>query len=787
MHMLKSNNPTSLEQYENISDTLDFNILKQKLSNYCKSELAKQLCINLYPFDLLADVNKALDITGEAINLIQNNITIPSHLNTDVIDNIHLINLDNILTASQLKYFSDFAYSITQIKNILKVDQYPEINALVSSLPNLEHLKILIDSSIDRNSEILDTASPILGPLRRDLIRLKSELHSKMEIELSKLEPQGIIQEPLITERNHRSVLLIKSEYKYAAQGIVHDVSDSGATVFIEPLNVVELGNSVIELQLSIDREETNILRKLSLSISVLKTTLQHSIDTYVDIDFAFAKGYMAIDFGSCRPVFTTSSIKSKFSMRGIRHPLLNDKAVPLNLELDQSTNVLLITGPNSGGKTLTIKTIGLLTLMAKTGLHVPAERFQLPFIKNLHADIGDSQNMDQSLSSFTGQMTKIKNMIDNSTSESIILLDELGSNTDPEEGSAIAKSLLNYFNDNKIMVFATTHLSEICNFIHIKEGMINASLKFDPVNLTPTYELQIGIPGKSLGLTIAQNTGLPASILEDAYSFLSDEYREVHGMLQDLNSKMSEIENLKSSIQTNKEESDILKNELEKSLSSVDEMKISLINKTKAEIEEKSLELLLEIETQFKEEHTITLDQYSQHKKEINEVINMVNSPRWAPIEIPTRYSSKDIAVNQVIKINGFNTRGTILSTPDKYDVIQIAVGAIKTKIHINQIIQIVDSTITTNTPNVIQTSKPRPIAEIDLHGYRSHEALELLDQIIHDNFQSHVKQLRIIHGDGTGTLRRTVRNFLSKHALVERFEPRPTYSSDAVTIAFL
>ena len=164
-----------------------------------------------------------------------------------------------------------------------------------------------------------------------------------------------------------------------------------------------------------------------------------------------------------------------------------------------------------------------------------------------------------------------------------------------------------------------------------------------------------------------------------------------------------------------------------------------------------------------------------------------MVNSPRWAPIEIPTRYSSKDIAVNQVIKINGFNTRGTILSMPDKYDVIQIAVGAIKTKIHINQIIQIVDSTITTNTPNVIQTSKPRPIEEIDLHGYRSHEALELLDQIIHDNFQSHVKQLRIIHGDGTGTLRRTVRNFLSKHALVERFEPRPTYSSDAVTIAFL
>ena len=524
--MLKSNNTQSLNQCQDISEILDFSILKGRLATYCKSELAKRLCLSLCPLEDLEQTNKALDITSEATQLIRDNITIPSHLNTDVIDNIHLINLDNILTASQLKYFSDFAYSITQIKNTLKVEEYPHINRLVTSLPDLEHLKILLDSSIDRNSEILDNASPILGPLRRDLIRLKAELHSKMEIELQKLEPQGIIQEPLIAERNHRSVLLIKSEYKYAANGIVHDVSDSGATVFVEPINVVELGNAVIELQLSIDREETNILRKLSLAISDLKTTLQHSIDTYVDIDFAFAKGYMAIHFDSCRPTFTESGANPKFQMLKMKHPLLEDKAIPLDLELDKSVNILLITGPNSGGKTLTIKTIGLLSLMAKSGLHVPAEHFQLPFIENLHADIGDAQNMNQSLSSFTGQMTKIKNMIEHSTTGSVILLDELGSNTDPEEGSAIAKSLLNYFNDHGIMVFATTHLSEICNFIHIKEGMANASLKFDPVNLSPTYELQIGIPGKSLGLTIAQNTGLPTSIIEDAYSFLSDEYR---------------------------------------------------------------------------------------------------------------------------------------------------------------------------------------------------------------------------------------------------------------------
>ena len=784
--MLKSNNTQSLNQCQDISEILDFNILKGRLATYCKSELAKRLCLSLCPLEDLEQTNKALDITSEATQLIRDNITIPSHLNTDVIDNIHLINLDNILTASQLKYFSDFAYSITQIKNTLKVEEYPYINRLVTSLPDLEHLKILIDSSIDRNSEILDNASPILGPLRRDLIRLKAELHSKMEIELQKLEPQGIIQEPLIAERNHRSVLLIKSEYKYAANGIVHDVSDSGATVFVEPINVVELGNAVIELQLSIDREETNILRKLSLAISDLKTTLQHSIDTYVDIDFAFAKGYMAIHFDSCRPTFTESGANPKFQMLKMKHPLLEDKAIPLDLELDKSVNILLITGPNSGGKTLTIKTIGLLSLMAKSGLHVPAEHFQLPFIENLHADIGDAQNMNQSLSSFTGQMTKIKNMIEHSTTGSVILLDELGSNTDPEEGSAIAKSLLNYFNDHGIMVFATTHLSEICNFIHIKEGMANASLKFDPVNLSPTYELQIGIPGKSLGLTIAQNTGLPTSIIEDAYSFLSDEYREVHGILQDLSAKMSEIEALKSSIQTNKEESDILRTELEESLSSVDEMKISLINKTKAEIEEKSLQLLSDIETQFNEEHTINQEQYSKHKKEINDVINMVNSPRWAPIEIPTKYQSDDIEIDQILKVNGFNTRGTVLSKPDKYGVIEIAVGPIKTKIHINQIIQIIDSQVTTNTPNVIQTSKPKPLEEVDLHGYRTLEALELLDQIINDNFRSGVTQLRIIHGDGTGTLRQAVRNFLSKHALVGRFEPRPTYSSDAVTIAY-
>lgn len=773
------------DQY--INEILDFNTVKQELSKYCHSELTKRSCINLNPFTELEQTNRALDITSEAKELINNNITIPNHLNTDVIDNVHLINLDNTLTASQLKYFSDFAHTIGQLKNILQVQGYPIITALVSSLPNLDQLKNLIDSCIDRNSEILDRASPILGPLRRDLIRLKSELHSRMELELHKLESENIVQESLIAERNHRSVLLIKSEYKYAANGIIHDVSDSGATVFIEPINVVGLGNSVIELQLSIDREETDILRKLSLSVSGMQATLQHSINTYVDIDFAFAKGYMATNLSSCRPSFREPTGNLKFNLVGMRHPLLHEKAVPLNLQVEPSTNILLITGPNSGGKTLTIKTIGLLTLMAKSGLHVPAEVFQLPFTTDLYADIGDSQNMTQSLSSFTGQMKNIKEMIDSSTTGSIILLDELGSNTDPEEGSAIAKALLNYFNNNQMMVFATTHLSEICNFIHIKEGMVNASLKFDPVNLTPTYELEIGIPGKSLGLTIAQKSGLPASILEDAYSFLSSEYREVHGILQDLTTKMSEIAALKSSIETNEVESDIMRRELEQSLSSIDDMKVSLINKTKAEIEEKSLQLLSEIETQFRYEHNINIEQYTQHKREITDVINMVNSPRWAPIEVPTKYAPDEIEPYQSIRINGFNTRGTVLSLPDKYGVLEIAVGAIKTKVHINQITQIIDSQQDINIPKVIQTTNPKPIEEIDLHGYRAHEALELLDTIIHDNFRAKVKQLKIIHGDGTGTLRRTVRDFLSKHDLVDRFEPRPTYSSDAVTIAFL
>ncbi len=770
------------------TEILDFDVLKQDLSRFCKTELAKQISFNLKPFEDLGDTRIALNITTEAIDLIHHNINIPGHVDVDSIDKVHLINLDNILTASQLKFFSDFAHLIIQTRNNMPPDHFPNMKSMVQSLPDLESIKILIDSSIDRNSEILDSASPILGALRRDLIRLKNELHSKMEIELDKLSAHGIVQEPLIAERNHRSVLLIKSEYKYAADGIVHDVSDSGATVFIEPINVVDLGNAVIEVQLSIDREETNILRKLSSSLSNLKNTLQHSIDTFAQIDFAFAKGHLAIQHDACCPIFTTDSASDhKFDLAKMRHPLLADKAVPIGLTIDHSTNVLLITGPNSGGKTLTIKTIGLLCLMAKSGLHVPAETFNIPFITTIHADIGDSQNMNQSLSSFTGQMQKIKEMVDESNSGSIVLLDELGSNTDPEEGSAIAKSLLNYFNNNEIMVFATTHLSEICNFIHMQKGMTNASLRFDPISLSPTYEIQIGIPGKSLGLTIAKNSGLPESIIDDAYSFLSKEYKEVHVILQDLTVKMSEIEDLKSSIQVNKDESDILKDELQESLDSVDDIKISLINKTKAEIEEKSLQLLADIEHQFQQEHTINLDQYSKHKKEINDVINMVNSPRWAPIDIPSKYSSDDISPDQIIKINGFNTRGTVLTVPDKYNVIEVAVGAIKTKVHINQILQIIESPSYANTPKIYQTTKPKPVEEVDLHGYRAHEALELLDQIIHDNFRSDVKQLKIIHGDGTGTLRQTVRTFLSKHDLVYRFEPRPTFSSDAVTIAYL
>jgi len=787
----KQNFHNTSHLHPNMPKLLDFETLKETLAKYCKTHLAKQQALALEPLTDLQEIKEALSYTSEAREIIEQGVIMPSSLNTDIIDSVRLINMGATLTAPQIKIFSSFAQTITNIKEHFAAVTAPQIAELTKCLPNLGTLSKRINQSISPSGEVLDSASRILGPLRRDLTRIKYTLHERMEIELEKLTEQGIVQEQIITERNHRPVLLIKSEFRSYSNGIVHDVSDSGATVFIEPISVIELGNEVIELQLTIDREETSILRDLSESIATLTTSIDTSIAIYTKLDLAFAKGQMSITQKCCVPVFQSSSKQgTKYNLQQIRHPLLFSNAVPLDVTIEKQTNILLITGPNSGGKTLTIKTIGLLIIMAKCGLHTPAENFELPFIDNIFADIGDYQNMSESLSTFTGQMNNMKNIIANCTTNSVVLLDELGSNTDPEEGSALAKSFLNYFNNNGVMVFATTHLTEICNFIHLKEGMINGNLEFDPITLSPTYEFQIGIPGKSLGIAIAKIAQIPESIIEDATSFLSTEYKEIHSILEDLSSKMSEIQDLKSSITTNEIESKNIKSELEESLASVDQLKLSLINKTKAEIEDKSTQLLSEIEKQFQENKIITSQQYLQHKKDINQVLQMINSPRWEPINVPHKYSKEEIIPNLNVKLHGFNAPGLILSTPDKYNVIEVAVGSIKTKVHINQILDILtDPTPSRNikTPELLNQNTYPSITEIDFHGYRVHEAIEELDQLINDNFTQGNKQIKIIHGDGTGRLRQSIREFLHNHPLVSNYQARPTFSSDAVTIAYL
>jgi len=686
-------------------------------------------------------------------------------------------------------------------------NEFPLLWNIANQIVELPHLEGEISRCITPTGELLDSASAKLTNLRRQLKETRQQLLESLEAVIKSRRNQKFLQEPLITERDGRYVIPVKAEFRKDIKGIVHDISNTGATVFIEPWTTVELGNELRQLVIEEKREVERILAALSAEVGANEAVISQNLALIAEVDLALAKAKYAEKAKATEPMITTldgdkrdngSARASVLRLVKARHPLLKGKAVPLSVEMGNDFSILIITGPNTGGKTVALKTIGLLTLMAQAGMPIPAsEESNIPIFDGVFADIGDEQSIEQTLSTFSWHMGNIIHIIQASTERSLVLLDELGTNTDPSEGAALARAILLHFLSTGTIAVATTHYSDLKAFAHTTPGLQNASLDFDPVSLAPTYHLTVGIPGGSNALATASRLGLSSEIIAAAREMLTKGTQEIETLLADLMSEKQKIETLRNDLQKEKNEAESLRSRLEHELQRLKEQEQNILWETRDRLVREAAELQKQLRDAASELKKIkSKESIKQAKKALAAMQEQLKKQTWQ-----TKTSRGDmsgeaaeadtIAIGDKVQLLGTNVQGTVLSSADKDGQIEVQVGRAKIRLSIDSIEKVTPSAekVSPEFPMVKEPTsrRIRPL-ELNLRGKRADEIDSELDSYLNDACLANFSQVRIIHGIGTGTVRQIVRDILASHPLVKSFRPgERKEGGDGVTIVNL
>lgn len=784
---------------------LEYNKILELLSKECSTYFGKDIAFNLLPVFNKLKVTKLLQETLEACNITicKGNLPIAEIPNIELyIKNLKsesplnikgLIDVVKILKLSrELKeyFYKDEDFDISNF-NIL--DNY------FSSLYCNQSIEEKILSSILDEDTIADNASPKLFSLRKNRkkleIEIKTNLNNMLHSSYSKY-----IMESIITIRNDRYVIPVKEEFKGNIKGFIHDVSSSGSTVFIEPIQIFELNNKISNLKMEETIEIEKILENLSKLLYPISSELENDIRLIGNLDFVFAKAKLARKMNATLPEINNQKI---INLKKARHPLIDEsKVVPIDIEIGSKYNSLIITGPNTGGKTVTLKTVGILTLMALSGLHIPAnDNSSIYIFDNVFADIGDEQSIQESLSTFSSHMVNIINILNNATPNSLILLDELGSGTDPIEGASLATAILEYLNKLGSTTMATTHYHEIKEYALVTNGFENASSEFDVENLKPTYKLLIGVPGKSNAFAISKRLGLSENILNSAKQFLKQDNINIEELLKNIYDNKLEIEKQKDEITKNLNQIESLRNTLEKENISKKTQEIENIEKAKLEAQNiilsakekanftiKELEKVLdkwkdldklditnltdsEIAKIVKDIKKVSIREANKYRNFLNSSLNSIYSDNKK--ENPSKINKCDLSVGMNIRLNNINNLATITSLSGNSDHLQVQVGSVKMNVNINNIISIENVNIKNNS-NSSRSSiiKSKTVnTEINVIGQNVDEACFVIDKYLDDCYLAKLQTIRIVHGKGTGKLREGIHTFLRNHPHVKSF----------------
>lgn len=766
---------------------LEYNKIIDMLIPNAGSPMGQTLCRRLKPLTDLTEIIRLQEETRDALARLYKQGSISFSGVTDIGMSLKRLEVGATLGTSELLELArllDNAKSVRQYGVSEEEEQEPDcLDARFLDLMPLEHISREIHRCILSADQIADDASSELKAIRRSKKQINDKIHTQLLNIINSQDNQSLLQDSLITMRNGRYCIPVKQEYRSSFSGMIHDQSSSGSTLFIEPMSVVNLNNELKELDNKEQLEIERILALLSEQAAYELEIIQYNVKLLTELDFIFARAKLAKSYQGTEPLFNTQGY---IHIKKGRHPLLdNTTVVPIDVSLGDAYSMLIVTGPNTGGKTVSLKTVGLFTLMGQSGLHIPAfEGSELCVFHDVFADIGDEQSIEQSLSTFSSHMSNIVYIMKHATPDTLILFDELGGGTDPVEGAALAIAILNQLHRQNIRCMATTHYSELKTFALSTEGIENASCEFDLASLRPTYRLIIGIPGKSNAFAISKKLGLPDSIIEDARSQLDASALDFEGLISDLEQSRKTIEEEEQKAAAYKEEIEALRNQLKAKQESIEQQRTKLLKNAREEALE-ILEEAKEIADQSirkyqkwernpaKADNKAMEAERSRLRKKIKNLNGDINQNKR---NRHSAHRAGDFQIGDTVYVISMDTTGTVLALPNARDELSVQIGILHVTLPIH------DCEIT--EPPAAEPSKPnrgkarmnleraatiRP--ELNVIGLTVDEAVSKIDKYLDDALLSNLSQVTIIHGKGTGALRKGIQEYLKRQKHVGSF----------------
>lgn len=766
---------------------LEYDKIIEQLTAKASSPMGKHLCQELTPSCDLKKIETMQTQTGDALSRIFQKGSISFHKVKDIRGSLKRLEIGSTLGIGELLSICAVLENTAKVKAYGRSDREDQeadsLEPMFQLLEPLTPLSSEINRCILSEEEISDDASPGLKQVRRNMKSTNDRIHGQMNSLLNG-SARSYLQDGVITMRNGRYCLPVKAEYKNQIPGMIHDQSSTGSTLFIEPMSVVKLNNDLRQLEVQEQKEIEIVLSNLSEQAAQYLDALRDDLEILIQLDFIFARASLALDQNASKPEFNTDGI---IHLKKARHPLIHKKqVVPIDIRLGEDFDLLVVTGPNTGGKTVSLKTVGLLTLMGQAGLHIPAgDHSRLSIFEEVYADIGDEQSIEQSLSTFSSHMTNVVSFIQKATEKSLVLFDELGAGTDPTEGAALAIAILSYLHEQGIRTMATTHYSELKVYALSTPGVENASCEFNVETLRPTYRLLIGVPGKSNAFAISSKLGLPDFIIEKAKEQISEQDESFEDVISKLESSRITLEKEQLEIKQYKEEIENLKKQLEEKQEKFDARKEKILR----EANEQAHEILRDAKEyadqtmktfhKFEKEH-IPVKEIEQERQNLRKKMsklekNMaIKQPKKAPGK---RLRPSDLSIGDTVRVLSLNLKGTVSSRPDAKGNLFVQTGIFRSQVNISDL-ELIDEPVVT-APNLqrtstgkIKMSKSANVStEINLLGKTVDEAIAELDKYLDDAYIAHLSSVRIVHGKGTGALRKGIHNYLRRQKHVASF----------------
>ena len=769
--------------------TLEYNKIIDKLTEFAGSALAKEMCRNLQPSTDLYEIQALQKETSDALSRIYQKGAVSFRGVRDIRGSIKRLEIGAIIGINELLSICSLLDVCSKVKAYSRNDRDPDfedsLEAMFQALQPLTPVSSEIRRCIASEEELNDDASPALFKIRRSMRQINDKVHAQLQTMVNG-SARTYLQDAVVTMRNGRYCIPVKAEHRGQIPGMIHDQSSTGSTLFVEPMAVIKLNNDLRELELKEEKEIEMILATLSARCGEETEALRDDLDLLTKLDFIFARAQLSRSVNGTQPDFNE---EGRILIKKGRHPLLDKKkVVPIDIQLGKDFELLIITGPNTGGKTVSLKTVGLFTLMGQAGLHIPAfDHSELSVFHEVFADIGDEQSIEQSLSTFSAHMTNTVSILKEADDRSLVLFDELGAGTDPTEGAALAIAILSNLHRRGSRVMATTHYSELKVFALSTPGVENGCCEFDVETLRPTYRLLIGVPGKSNAFAISQKLGLSQDIIEEAKTHLTKQDEDFEDLLADLEQKRVTIEQERDQINSYKEEIRELKQRLESKQEKLDLSRDKILR----EANEQARNILQEAKDyadttirnfqKYGKAAGVSAKDMEKERGKLREKMSTVDkklsAKNAAPKKSHKQLTAKDLHIGDSIKVLSLNLKGTVSTLPDAKGNLFVQMGILRSQVNIRDLEKLDDTVITggnfskTGSGKIKMSKSASVSTEINLLGKTVDEAIMELDKYLDDAYIAHLPSVRIVHGKGTGALRKGVHNYLRRQKHVKSY----------------